>query len=160
MLAFFDVRPWLLLGGVPLAALLAVLLAAVLRWRWPKARVAAAAAAGTAALLVFLLYGPFVGRTEDQVRRVTWRVEHGREGFAQAEVILSFVDEPGRVVGEFSDELAAHLARRAEAEVTIVLEVTRDYGQERGFRLKEVAGLRRWPSEWGYAGYADPGGKR
>lgn len=134
-----------------MAAGLAVLLTVVLRRRWRKLRVAMTAAAGMAALLAFLLYGPWVGRTEEQVRRVTWRVEQGREGFAQAEVILSFVDEPGRILGEFSNELATHLRRRGETEVTVVLEVTRDYGRERGFRLREVAGLRGWSSEWGYA---------
>ncbi|MFM1767988.1 MAG: hypothetical protein RJA22_517 [Verrucomicrobiota bacterium] len=159
MLAFIDLRPWVLLGAVPLAALLAVGLAVVARRRWPRVRVAAVAALGTAALLGFLFYGPWVGQTEEQVRRMTWQVERGREGFAQAEVILAFVDEPGRMVGEFSDELAAHLARRGEAEVTVVLEVTRDYGQERGFRLKEVAGLRAWRSEWGYSGWRSPEGR-
>lgn len=159
MLAFVDFRPWLILLGLPVGAALALGVALVARRPWRRGRAAALGAAGCAGLLLFLLYGPFVGRTEEETRRMTWRIERGREGFAQAEVILSFPDEPGRYVGDFSDQLAAHLQRRGEPEVAVVFEWTVDYGMRRSFRLKEVAGLQGWSSEWSYSGARDGGGR-
>jgi hypothetical protein len=158
MLAFVDLRPWLVLLGLPVGALLALVVALVARRPWRRGRAAALGATGAAVLLLFLLYGPFVGRTVQETRRMTWRIERGREGFAQAEVILGFKDEPGRWVGDFSDQLADHLMRRGEPEVSVVFEWTVDYGMKRGFRLKEVAGLRGWASEWSYAGGPAAGG--
>lgn len=159
MLAFVDLRPWLVVLALPVGGIVAWLVAMLARRPWRRGRVAVLGAAGSAVLLLFLLYGPFVGRTVEETRRMTWQIDRGREGFAQAEVILRFVDEPGPYIGDFSNQLAEHLTRRGEREVSVVLEWTLDYGMRRGFQMKEVAGLRHWQSEWSYAGGQETGGR-
>ena len=73
-------------------------------------------------------------------------------GVQQSEIVLSFADFPGHYIGEYSDKLAAHLRDKSEQPVKAVFQVTSDYGRVRGFHPTEIAGLRGWESEWGYAG--------
>ena len=74
------------------------------------------------------------------------------KGMKQSEIVLTFVDFPGHYIGEYSDELAAHLRDKAGLAVKVVFEVTSDYGKVRGFHETEIGGLSDWESEWGYAG--------
>jgi hypothetical protein len=95
---------------------------------------------GIVALLSTLLYivlfavfftglGPFIGRESLRERMMNWEIMPSeREHTKEAEVVLTYVDAPGHVVGENSDELAAYLRSRSRQPVRVVFRVRSDYG--------------------------------
>jgi hypothetical protein len=112
------------------------------------------------ALFVFCCtgLGPFVGRESLRERMMTWEIKPGEEkGMTEAEVVLTYVDAPGHVVGEYSNELAAYLRSRPKQPVKVVIRVKSDYGKVVSFNLIEIDGLRGWKSEWGYSGLRGDG---
>lgn len=152
-LAYIDGRPFLFVLGLPLFILLAVIGCRITKARFRKSTVAFVAGIAFTALFAFFLYGPFIGQTETREYMMTWRIEPSpSNGMKEAEVVLSFVDFRGHYIGEYSNELADHLKAKGEKEVKVVFEVTSDYGKIRGFNETEIAGLKTWRSEWGYAG--------
>jgi hypothetical protein len=84
---------------------------------------------------------------------MTWEIKPPpSDGMKEPEVVLSFVDFPDHYIGEFSDELAEHLRANGKEQVKVVFEIKSDYGKVRGFSETEIAGLKSWCSEGGYAG--------
>lgn len=78
---------------------------------------------------------------------MTWEIKPSpSNGTKQSEIVLSFADFPGHYIGEYSDELAAHLRDKGAQPVKVVFEVTSDYGKVRGFHETEIAGLHDWES--------------
>jgi hypothetical protein len=93
-----------------------------------------------------------VDQKEIREYEMTWSIAQtpSTKGMKEAEVVLRFVEFPQYAVGEYSDELAAHLQKNAEGTVTAKFRVTYDYGKVRGYSVREIAGLSGWKSEWGY----------
>lgn len=154
-LAYFDIRPFLFIGGLPLFIALCLVVCCSARAGFGKWQVAVFAAVIYSVLFAFFLtgVGPFVGRKQVREYLMTWEVRPvPSNGMKEAEVVLSFVGFPGYFVGEFSDILATHLRRQPGREVKVLFEVTTDHGKVRGFRGLEIAGLRDWKPEWGYSG--------
>ena len=153
ILSYIDVRPFVFLAGLPVFILLAI-------WgcRLAKARVSKWRTALISSLIftgLFTLFltgvGPFVNQTAIREHRMTWEIKPPPpDGTKGAEVVLSFVEFPGHFIGHYSDELAEHLRAGGEKEVTVVFEVTSDYGKVRGYNETEIAGLKNWRSDWGY----------
>lgn len=155
LLAFLDIRPYLFIAGLPVFVGLALVVSRAARSRFKNQNVILLSGALFAALFTVFLtsVGPFVDQRETREYVMAWKIEPGIEdGRKEIEIVLTFVDFPDHFIGEYSDELANHLRTRGEAEVKVVFDVTSDYGTVRGFNPIEIAGLRGWKSECGYAG--------
>lgn len=152
IVAYIDPRPVFFVVGLLVFVGIGLLLRRSAKARLKMVTLVLISSLAFAALFACFLtsYGPFVGQKVAREFRMTWRInEHPLGGRKQAEVLLFFADYPGSCVGEYSDELAAHLRDMGDDEVKVQFEVTSDYGKVRGFHMTEVAGLRRWASEGG-----------
>ena len=153
-LAYIDVRPFLFVGGLPLFIGIVLLVCWLIGLKWQKGKVALISSLIFTALFTLFLtgFGPFVDQKETREYRMTWSIAQtpSTRGMKEAEVILRFVEHPQYAVGQFSDELAAHLKEKGEDTITAKFRVTYDYGKVRGYSVREIAGLSGWKSEWGY----------
>jgi hypothetical protein len=151
LLAYVDGRPYLFVAGIPFVLVIAWFL---VRTKLLKGY-GNAISIGLAVYVVAFLgifAGPLVDQTSTREYTMTWSVApEPSQGLSQSEVILTFVDYPGHSVGEFSDKLAAHLQTQGQPTVRVSVELTKDFGQVRSFRLTEIAGLRHWQAEYGYS---------
>jgi hypothetical protein len=155
VLAYVDVRPLLFAAGLPAFVLLSLLVCWLVRARAGKGKVVLVSSVLFSVLFTFFLtgVGPFINQKETREYLMTWEVKPSpSSGMKESEVVLSFVDFPDHFLGEYSNELADHLRANGDDKVKVVIEVTSDYGKVRGFRVTEIAALKTWRSEWGYAG--------
>lgn len=162
ILAYIDIRPFLYIGGLPVFVGLALFVYWLAKKKFKTRNVILfSALLFTALFTIFLTgIGPFVDRKQTREFLMTWEIRPGpSNGMKETEVVLRFVDYPNEHIGEYSDELAAYLRDKGEPTVKVVFEVTSDYGKVRGFHAMEIAGLRQWKSEWGYAGSAGDSGE-
>jgi|TARA_B110000914_G_C15493970_1_gene462194 hypothetical protein len=152
-LAYFDIRPFLFVGGLPLFIGIVLLARWMLGLKWKKGKVSLNSSLVFTALFALFLtgFGPFVDQKEIKEFEMTWTIAPTpSNGMKEAEVILKFAEFPQYSVGSYSDELAAFLRERGNEKVKAKFRVTSDYGKVRGYNLEEVDGLRGWKSEWGY----------
>lgn len=159
--AYIDIRPFIFIGGLPLFTGLFLLTGWLAGTRFRKRTIAIFSAVLFSILFSFFLtgMGPFIDQKEIREYMMTWVIKpEPANGMKESEVVLHFVDFPNDHIGDYSDELAAHLRRKGTQKVNVVFEVTSDYGKVRGFKAIEIAGLRAWRSEWGYAGSSGSGG--
>lgn len=155
LLAFFDIRPFLFVGALPLFIGLSLLACWLAKTGFKKWKVSLWSALIFSALFTLLLtgVGPFVDQKQTREYSMTWEIKPApSNGMKESEVVLSFVDFPGCYIGVYSDVLATHLRQQGDRKVKVVFEVTSDYGKARGFQVSEIAGLREWKPEWGYSG--------
>ena len=151
ILAYIDTRPFLYLGGIPIAMFVAWIIAHAARRRFASPGFLISTFAIYTVLFLFIFAGPFVGRESIETFDMTWTVaETPSQGQEEAEVILTFVKHPNCSVGEFSDELAGYLREKNETVVPVSFGVTRDFGRVRGFHMTKVADLTKWKSAYGY----------
>ncbi len=155
VLAYIDVRPFLFLAGLPIFILFTILGCRLLRSTVSKGKAAFISSLVFAGRFGFFLtgFGPFVDQISTREYLMTWEIKppptHGTQ---ESEVILSFVDFPNHYIGRYSDELAEHLRATGKEQVKAVFEVVTDYGKVRGFSETEIAGLKSWRSDGGFAG--------
>lgn len=155
LIAYIDVRPFLFIGGLPLFIGLSLLVCWLANTRFKKGNVTLFSALLFTVLFTLFLtgVGPFIDQEEVREYMMSWETKpSSSNGMKESEVVLTFVDFPGHYIGEYSDELAAHLRDKGKQPVKVVFEVASDYGRVRGFHATEIGGLRGWKSEWGYAG--------
>ncbi len=155
LLAYIDVRPLWFIGGLPLFIGLSMLLCWLAKARFKKSNATLFSALLFTVLFTFFLtgFGPFVDQKEVREYTMTWETKpRPSNGLKESEVVLTFVDFPSHFIGDYSDELAAHLQTQGQQSVKVVFEVISDYGRVRCFHQTEIGGLRSWKSEWGYAG--------
>jgi hypothetical protein len=151
LLGYIDARPFLYLGGVPLALVVAWIIARTARRRFATPGFLVSTLAIYTSLFVFIFAGPFVGRESTETFDMTWKIaETPSDGQREAEVILTFVKHPSYGVGEYSDELAGYLQENNETVVPVSFRVTRDFGHVRGFHVTKVGNLTKWKSTYGY----------
>jgi len=151
LLAYIDTRPFLYLGVIPIAMILAWIIAQTVRRRFASPGFLISTVAILTVLFLFIFAGPFVGRESIETFEMTWLVaETPSQGQKEAEVIFTFVEHPNFSVGEFSDELAGYLREKHETVVPVSFCVTRDFGRVRGFHMTKVAEQTRWKSAYGY----------
>ena len=152
-LAYFDLRPFLFVIGLPVVILLAILVCWIVKARIAKWRVALFTTATFAGLFGFFLYGPFIGQTETREHIMTWAIEPTPSNrINETKVILYFVEFPDYFIGGYSDEIAAHLRKNGENKVNVIFEITSDYGNVRGYSATEIAGLKSWRWINGFGG--------
>jgi hypothetical protein len=152
ILAYIDVRPFVLAGG------LFVIGAVVLGYRaaagrWPRARLSIGAVIAILVLFAFFFYGPFVGYTRNVTHRMKWRIDslpHSETGASH--VVLTFRDYPAYHVGIYSNDLADYLRSLPDENVPVYFEVTYDYGSVRGFRETRIGDQKAWKSDFSYFG--------
>jgi len=154
ILAYIDPRPFLFVIGMPLFIGLTLLGCWLTGKKFRKGKVSLLAALFFTALFAFFLtgIGPFVDQKETRQYLMTWEIKPNQASRNnESEVVLSFVDYPGHYVGIYSNEVADHLRHRGEPRVSVLFEITSDYGKVRGTREIEIAGLRDWKSVDGYS---------
>lgn len=155
LLAYIDLRPLLFLAGLPIFILFTILGCRMTRSTIGKGKAACISSVVFTGLFGFFLtgLGPFVDQISAREYVMTWEIKppptHGTQ---ESEVILSFADFPNCFIGEYSDALAEHLRANEEEQVKVVFEVITDYGKVRGFSVTEIAGLKSWRSDGGFAG--------
>ena len=155
LFAYIDIRPWLFIGCLPLFIGISLLICRAAKTNIRKSNVALISALIFTVLFTLFLtgVGPFIAKKEIREHMMIWEIRPSQSGgMKQSEVVLSFIEFPGYYLCEYSDELAVHLREKGEQQVKVVFEVTSDYGRVRGFHEIEIAGLREWDSEGGYAG--------
>lgn len=150
-----SLTPYFFILGIPLFVGVSLLLI-----RWAEIKISKCKAMILSSLVygalftIFLTgFGPFLDQKKIRDYKMTWEIKPSElKGIKESEVVLSFVDFPGNVVGEYSDVLAAYLREKNQRVVDVVFLVTYDYGKVRGFSVVEIEGLREWKSVWGYSG--------
>jgi len=151
LLAYVDTRPFLFIGGIPIALLIGWIVARAAGRRFTKPGFVISTFAIYIVLFVFVFAGPFVGRESNETFDMTWVIaDSPSQGQKQAEVIFKFVEHPKYRVGEFSDEMAAYLRKKQDAVVPVTFAVTRDFGRVRGFHMIKVGELNSLKSGYGY----------
>jgi predicted PurR-regulated permease PerM len=162
LLAYIDVRPFLFIGGLPLFVGLSLLVCWLAKAKFKTSNVVLSSVLLFTLLFAFLLtgVGPFINQKEIREYMMTWEIKpHPSNGMKESEVVLTFVDFPDHYIGEYSDQLATHLRDKGDQPVKVIFGVTSDYGKVRAFHETEIAGLRKWKSEWGYVGSSGSPGK-
>jgi len=155
VLAYIDIRHFLFLAGLPIFILITVLGRRLTRSTVSKGKAAFISSLVFTGLFGFFLtgFGPFVGQVSTREYVMTWEIKPPSTlGTQESEVILSFVEFPNYFIGDYSDDLAEHLQANREEQVKVVFEVITDYGKVRGFSETEIAGLKSWRLERGFAG--------
>ena len=155
VLAYIDVRPLLFLAGLSTFILFTILGCRVMRSTVGKGKAVFIAVVIFTGLFCFFLtgFGPFVDQIATREYMMTWEVKPPpTHGTHESEVILSFVDFPNHYIGQYSDQLAEHLRAEGKQPVKVVFEVVTDFGKVRGFSETEIAGLKVWRSDGGFAG--------
>lgn len=112
LLAYINVYPLWFIGGLPLFIGLSLLLCWLAKARFKKSNATLFSALLFTVLFTLFLtgVGPFVDRKEFREYMMTWETKpHPSNGLKESEVILIFVDFPSHSIGDYSDDLAAHL---------------------------------------------------
>lgn len=119
---------------------------------WARRNIACLAIAALAAGGLVWVVG--VGRVERRTFVMTWELgaERSARFPGQEQVVLRFRDWPGCRLEFFSRELADTLAGRASPTVDLELEITKDFGDVRGFGIRRVGPFVRRSLGWSSAG--------
>ena len=146
IIAYIDIRPFLFAIGLLVVISLTIIGCWIANAKIAKWRVTLLATATFAGLFGFLFYGPFIGQTEKREHIMTWAIVEptSTNGINESKVVLTFVKFPNFFIGGYSDEVAAHLKKNGEDKVSVIFEITSDYGKFRGYRVTEIAGLKSW----------------
>jgi hypothetical protein len=112
-LAYFDIRPFLFVGGLPLFIGIVLLARWMLGLKWKKGKVSLNSSLVFTALFALFLtgFGPFVDQKEIKEFEMTWTIAPTpSNGMKEAEVILKFAEFPQYSVGSYSDksEIQSH----------------------------------------------------
>ena len=154
VLAYIDVRQLLFLVGLPIFILLMILGSRGMRLTVGKSKVTFIAAVVFTGLFGFFLtdFGPFVGQIATREYMMTWEIKPlPTQATQESKVILAFVDFPDYYIVRYSDQLAEHLRANEMEQVKVVFEIVTNYGRVRGFSETQIAGLKSWHSDGGFA---------
>ena len=91
-------------------------------------------------------------QVKSQEYRMTWKINPEDKNQGNSLVELSFVDFPGHLIGEYSNQLADHLKKEGKAEVPATFEITRDAFGNISYSVREIAGLKQWAASFSYGG--------
>ena len=153
IIAYIDIRPFLFAIGLLVVISLAIIGCWIANAKIAKWRVTLFATATFAGPFGFLFYGPFIGQTEKREHIMTWTIEPtSTNGINESKVVLTFVKFPNYFIGGYSDEVTAHLKKNGEDKVSVIFEITSDYGKVRGYRETEITGLKSWRLIDGFSG--------
>lgn len=147
MIAYVNTLPLIFVAG-----LLPVLYVTCVAWlalprKYHLTPVLGLAAFGYTLTALFLLAGPFVGRTCTESYSMTWELnDRDTDSFHKPEIVLTFVDFPTAWIGIDDNLIAAHLGVKQERVIPVTFDVTYDYGRVRGYSLIMVDGISTWNS--------------
>ena len=91
-------------------------------------------------------------QTRTQEFEMTWKIDPNDKNGENSLVELSFVDFPGHLIGEYSNQLADHLKKEAKEKVPATFEITRGAFGKISYSVREIAGLKQWQASFGYGG--------
>jgi hypothetical protein len=91
-------------------------------------------------------------QVKSQEYRMTWKINPEDKNQENSLVELSFVDFPGHLIGEYSNQLADHLKKEGKAEVSATFEISRGAFGNVSYSVHEIAGLKQWAASFSYGG--------
>ena len=91
-------------------------------------------------------------QTKTQEFQMTWKIDPNDKNGENSLVELSFVDFPGHLIGEYSNQLADHLKKEAKEKVPATFEITRGAFGNVSYSIREIAGLKQWKASFSYGG--------
>ena len=91
-------------------------------------------------------------QTKTQEFQMTWKIDPNDKNGENSLVELSFVDFPGHLIGEYSNQLADHLKKEAKEKVPATFEITRGAFGNVSYSVREIAGLKQWKASFSYGG--------
>jgi hypothetical protein len=152
VLAFFSLVPLILLANW-LVVLAATAIALKVGRRNPTASRWILAFVLVPSILWWIVFHSFAGVTKEMAFDMEWSYGGPSRGYtARQHIVLRFKSHPNHFVGIFSEDLGGYLETLPSRDVTVVFDVTTDFGRTRGFHQTQVGDRRSWSHLGGYAG--------
>ncbi len=144
-----DLTPILLIAN------LAVVLAVLLVSQWTQSRRTRFAVVGIAiiSLAWWITWAVATGVKGTVTVSMTWEIEPAQNPhpyLKQTHVVLYFNRNRNHYIGFYSDKLADYLRSLPSREVSVLFEVTKDFGRIRAFHELQIGDLSEWDGERGY----------
>jgi hypothetical protein len=125
-LAYIDLRPWIMLGVIPLLFLAAWLWRRLFRSQVGYWTLFSLFLFGFLTLAQFILYGPFIGQSRMVETPATWRVN---ENVSEPVAEFHFTQLPFQSLATHDRDVIAHLKNVKSGTVTMAVELTYDFGK-------------------------------
>jgi hypothetical protein len=132
MLAYIDLRPWILIIGIPLMFIGAWLFCRLIRPRAGYVTILALLLFGFLAAYQFVLYGPFIDQHRVTSTPARWTI---RNDLSPPKVAFVFTELPYQSLLTSDKDVLAHIANLKTDTVIVSVELTYDFGQNRGMNL-------------------------
>ena len=132
MLAYIDVRPWILIFAIPLLFIGAWLLRRLFRPQAGYVTIFALLLFGFLAAYQFILYGPFIDQHRVVSTPAKWTI---RNDLSPPKVAFVFTELPYQGLLTSDRDVFAHVTSLKTDTVTISVELTYDFGHNRGMNL-------------------------
>jgi hypothetical protein len=105
--------------------------------------------------LGFAAWFGFTGVTSNVTYPMTWSYGDPSSNEAgERHVVLRFADFPNHHVGFYSSELAKYLESLPTPRINVEFEITRDFGDVRGYHAVRIGTLTEWQSGSSYGGHS------
>jgi len=131
-LAYIDIRPWILLGAIPLLLIAAWLYTRVVRTRAGYVTIAVLWVVAFLAAYQFVFYGPFIDQKRVVHAPATFSI---RDETYPPAVELAFKNLPFPGLRTTDADVLAHVRTLPNREVDVAVELIYDFGKVRGMNL-------------------------
>jgi hypothetical protein len=132
MLAYIDVRPWILIIAIPLLFIGAWLIRRRFRPQAGYITILSLLLFGFLAAYQFILYGPFIDQHRVVSTPATWTV---RNDLSPPKVAFTFTKLPYGGLLTSDRDVLAHVSNLKSDTVSVSVELTYDFGRNRGMNL-------------------------
>ena len=132
MLAYIDVRPWILIIAIPLLFIGAWLFRRLFRPQTGYVTILVLLLFGFLAAYQFVLYGPFIDQHRVIATPAKWTV---RNDLSPPKVVFTFSELPFQGIVTGDRDVFAHVNSLKTDTVTMSVELFYDFGRVRGLNL-------------------------
>jgi hypothetical protein len=132
MLAYIDIRPWILIAAIPLLCVGAWLVRRLLRPQAGYVTILALLIFGFLAAYQFTLYGPFIDQHRVVSTPAKWAI---RSDLSPPKVAFTFTELPYGDLYTTDRDVFAHVTNLKSETVTMSVELSYDFGRNRGMSL-------------------------
>jgi hypothetical protein len=132
MLAYIDPRPWILIGAIPVLVLAAWMIRRFFVSKMGYGHLFVLLLFGFLSAYQFLLYGPFIDQRRVITTPAKWSI---RNDFSPPKVEFKFTELPYQGLITSDRDVIAHVGALNADTVSIGVELTYDFGRNRGMNL-------------------------
>ena len=132
MLAYIDPRPWILIGAIPVLVLATWLIRRFFASKMGCGHLFALLLFGFLSAYQFILYGPFIDQRRVISTPAKWSI---RNDFSPPKVEFTFTELSYQGLITSDRDVIAHVGALSVDTVTIGVELTYDFGRNRGMNL-------------------------